>query len=192
MNRQISIFGHKFSLTWNDLCIAVILVALGTVLIVYPNAINEYILIGIGALSMIYGALQVIQYFRAAGAERMKNDSFVSGLFCLITGLEVILTREKISALLFYLFGIMLIVLAAYYVQGMMNIRYMKSDKWKLCLFAVIVSLSCGIVMLTAPNLQTTVVGAMLTAHGILFLIFRIQYLRICREWSKSSDLSEL
>ena len=192
MNRQISIFGHKFSLTWNDLCIAVILIGLGTVLIVYPNVINEYILVGIGTLSIIYGALQVIQYFRATGAERMKNGSFVSGLFCIITGLEVILTREQLSALLIYVFGIVLIVIAAYYVQGLMNIRYMKSDKWKLCLFAVIASSVCGIVMLIAPNLQATIVGAMLTVQGTLFLIFRIQYLRICREWIKPIDLSGL
>lgn len=192
MNKQISILGHKFSLTWNDLCIAVILIVLGTVLIVYPNAINEYILVGIGALSMIYGVLQVIRYFRATGAERMKNNSFVSGLFCLITGLEVILTHEKLSALLVYIFGIAMIVFAAYYVQGLMNIRYMKSDKWKFCLFAGIISSGCGIVMLSAPNLSTTIIGVMLTAQGILFFICRILYLRICGEWIKQIDLSEL
>lgn len=192
MNKQISILGHKFSLTWNDFCIAVILIVLGTVLIAYPNAINEYILVGIGGLSMIYGALQVIRYFQAAGAERMKNNSFVSGLFCLITGLEVILTREKLSALLIYIFGIVMTVFAAYYVQGLMNIRYMKSERWKFCLFAGVISLGCGILMLFVPSLPTTIIGVMLTAQGVLFFICRIRYLRICEEWIKQIDLSEL
>lgn len=192
MNKQISILGHKFPLTWNDLCISVLLIALGTVLIVYSNASNEYILIGIGILLMIYGALQVIRYFRATGAERMKNNSFVLGLFCLITGLEVILMREKLNILLVYIFGIVLIVISAYYTQGVMNIRYMKSDKWKFCLLAGIVSLGCGIVMLTVSNLSTIIIGIMLAAQGILFFISRILCLRLCRELFKQIDLSEL
>lgn len=198
MNKRISIFGHMLSLTWGDLCVVFVMIAFGLLLIVWPDAIREYILVGIGALLMLSGAVQLIRYFRATGAERMTQNGFVLGLFEIVAGLEVILARKTLSELLIFIFAIALIVVAAYYVQGLMNIRHMKSDKWKFALAAGIVSLCCGISLLAFPNMfamtdrpnaTMVVVGIMLAAQGILFLIFRIQYHRIFKKWIEQAEI---
>ena len=192
MNKRISIFGHMLSLTWGDLCVVLVMIAFGLILIVWPGAVREYILVGIGALLMLSGLVQLIRYFRATGAERMTHNGFVFGLFELVTGLEVILARKTLSALLIFIFAIALIVVAAYYVQGLMNIRHMKSDKWKFALIACIVSLFCGIALLAFPNMLAmidnpnvtmVVVGIMLAVQGVMFAVFRIQYNRIFKKW---------
>ena len=182
MDKRLSILGHEFALTWYDLFVSFVLILFGAVLIIWPDTIREYLLIGIGALFMISGLIQLIRYFRATGAERMSHNGFVVGLFQLVAGLEIILSREALSSLLILIFGIALIVVAAYYVQGLMNLRYMNSKRWVFCLVAAIISLVCGVAVLFVAKMRMEAVGIMLTLQGVLFVIFRVLYHRVCEK----------
>lgn len=173
MDKKPKIFGHTLALTWGDICFTLALIAFGVVLIVWPNAVKEYLLVAIGTLTMLSGLGRIIRYFRATGAERMMNNDFVSGLFWFVLGLVVILGRETLSALLTYMFGLVLVVAAAFYVQGVLDMRYMKSDKWVLHLVAMVISLAFGIVIFAVPNLPMIVIGIALVVEGILYAVAR-------------------
>ena len=179
MEKRISIFKHTFPCTWMDLVFTLAVIAFGVVLMIWPQVADTYLLIAIGILLILSGAWQMLRYFRAKGRARLESNDFALGLSWIALGALIVFARVEFGALLAYLFGLVLIIAAAFQVQSALRLRYMHFEKWAYHLIGVAISLGFGLLIMLDPFLATWVIGLALVIEGILYLLSRIYFNRL-------------
>ena len=179
MEKRISIFKKTFPISWMDLGFTLAVIAFGAVLMIWPQVASRYLLIAIGILIACVGAFQLLRYFRAKGRARLNSNDFAIGLSWISLGALIIFARAAFGELLAYLFGLVLLVSAAFQVQSALRLRYMKFERWTLALIGVLISLVFGILIILDPALPTWIIGLALAIEGVLYLLSRVFFNRV-------------
>lgn len=92
-------------------------VAAGLVLIIYNESILRWIFIILGALLFIYGAVPVVQAF-------FKKQSIpIVASLCAICGLVVMILNTSLTAILFVVLGILLMLAGVQNIASLINIK---------------------------------------------------------------------
>lgn len=179
MEKRITVFKHTFPFTWMDLIFALAVVAFGIVLMCWPQVASKYLLIAIGIMLILVGAVQMLRYFRSRGKARLESNDFARGLSWIALGALIVIARVEFGALLAYLFGLVLLIAAAFQIQDTLRLRYMHFEKWTYGLIAVVISLAFGLLIILDPMLPTWVIGLALILEGILYLLSRFFFNRV-------------
>ncbi len=150
----------------------------GVLLLINPVGFTSGIIIGAGILMLVAGIYCVIQYFRKdAQTAKMEQDLF-KGLMALLLGFFCTTQSAWLVAvfpLLTILYGIVILISGLGKIQWTVDCIRQKRKRWFLPVISAVVSIACGIVILSRPFSSTAVLwmftGITIIVEALLDLI---------------------
>lgn len=161
---------------------AICFVALGVVLVAWPDLSRIWICRVLGAALLLSGGSFVISHFwKATGAKVVFQFDLIVGVVLAIAGVWLFTTPDLIVTFIQYILGVILVVHGIIDAQGAWNLRSGGSAWWYALLLAVI-TIAFGAVILWNPfatiNALLILVGIALIYDGLSDLIILINLIR--------------
>lgn len=171
---------------------ALITIALGVVLLVWPDLSVRLLCMLLGAALLITGAGYIISYF----ARRSKLSAFqfeiILGIVLAILGLWLLLNPDTFITLLQFLFGALLVIHGVVDLQATFHLQGAGYEKWWVALILALLTVVLGAVIIFNPfgsmAALLMLIGAALIFDGLsdLVLIFRLS--RVFRAVSEAVE----
>lgn len=149
----------------------------GILLLMNPVGFTAGIIIGAGVVLLIMGLASVIQYFRMEPEEAMKSQMLLKGLVFLIVGGFCVLKSGWFIItfpVLTLIYGVVILISGLAKIQWMVDIIRMKKQKWFLAGISALISIVCGVVVISSPFSSTAVLWMFTGASLIVEAIFDV------------------
>jgi uncharacterized membrane protein HdeD (DUF308 family) len=147
-----------------------ILVVLALLLIMKPMEFIKTVVIVIGALLLVDGVINFVQYFKEERKD-MFSVSFFEGVIELIAGIFLIFRYDVLIDIFPVILGIIIIIKNLFKLQLSLNLKNVVDTKWTWGLAISLVSIVLGIIIVLNPfgSLKVVVI-----ASGIIILVSEV------------------
>lgn len=150
--------------------ISLFYVALGVILLGWPELSSRIICCAFGGVLIAAGLLRGARYFFRDRYEAMLRRDLSVGLILLAVGLFLIVRMDTVISFLPFVFGLMLLGGCAGKVQTSLDLRRAGSRLWIASLAMAAVSLALGVILLCQPfesaMVLTRFIGVAITLEG--------------------------
>lgn len=164
-------------LKWSFIVAALIYVALGVVLLVWPGATTAALCTLLGVFLLGYGAFQVIGFFL-----RTEDVSWGWGVMDLVVGIAALgfgifalMRPDVVLAILPTVLGCAVIVDSCILLKRSFQLRSLGMERWWIALLLASVNILFGVVVIFNPfasmELLVRIIGGVLIYEGISDLI---------------------
>ena len=171
---------------WHSLAVALAMIALGLVLVIWPEQSNMVLVYIVGAGVTILGVVRTILFF--ARKERYSPFSvggLATGLTLLAVGILLLSKPAILIAILPAALGCLLIFSGFCSLQTSIELMRLKIAKWFIPLIFALISIGLGILALcdpfTAADGIMLFLGASLMTEGVLLLITLILFQKVLK-----------
>jgi len=148
---------------------SVVYLAIGLILIIWPDAARQIIIYAIGAAALLYGGYRIVDFFvRKEHLSGTVQLGVALGIACILTGLFLIFKVDLVVALLAAIIGVAVIIDSVLRLQIALNLRQTGGQYWAVLLITSLVTLGLGILLLFNPF---TVVKVATIIGGVLLLL---------------------
>jgi len=136
---------------WNSILIAVLYVALGIFLIVFPKTAAETLCRLVGGILVVGGVVTIVSYLmRNVSASFYRND-FVLGLIEIILGLIALLKTDMIVQLTPIVFGIIIVISGFIKMQAEIDLKRLGAKNQIPIIIMALISIVFGCILIWAP-----------------------------------------
>ncbi len=150
---------------------------IGILLLIDPVSFNTGVIILIGVGLLIYGVINIVQYFRADKQEASQGQQLSTGLIALIVGAFfafrsawILLTFPVITAV----YGVVVLLTGMVKIQWTVDLLRLKSKKWFLRAISAVLSIVCGILIISNPFASTAALWMFIGISLIVEAIFDV------------------
>lgn len=166
---------QKSKIAIPDLLLGIISVALGAVLLIFPNIATAIVISCVGIGAIVIGIVNIIRYLRTDAATAMLTNYFAFGLIFMMAGLVMIICREDLIDVLNLCIGFAIMIGGCFKLQGSITSLRL-GGKWILTMIAAGISLAFGVLIIFKPFSVTSVlirvIGIGLIYEGAADYIF--------------------
>ena len=151
------------------LCIAEIVI--GVLLLINPAAVASTVIIGAGIVSIVCGAVFCILYFVGEAEAMVIKQLLFKGLLLIIIGILCVTQYGALmKALPFvtWIYGIAMLILAAYKVQCTVDILRLSGIRWYFPAISAAIALVLALFILLNPATTLEIVGAVMGVSIII------------------------
>ena len=149
----------------NDFLAAIIGIAAGLLLLVFPQEAINVITYGIGIVSLVYGVVRIVDYSPFFAGE------LILGVVLVGIGLFSFLNPGGIFAILPIIFGILVLVEGISKLQRALMLRRYGYPRWVAALVLAIAIMVLGVVLVLNPFgalvITVRVLGAVILVDGL-------------------------
>ena len=147
---------------------AICSIAIGILLIAYPDTAMKYLVMAIGALFAIPGIVSVIVFFTHKTEEGTKLAFPTIGIGSTLLGIMLLVMPDFFVAWLMYILGAILIIAGAFQIAGLINMRPYTKVGAGLYILPVLVIVS-GIFILLKPLESASIPFIILGVSSIVY-----------------------
>ena len=138
-------------LKWNLILLAVIFIALGIVLILWPGATMKTICYLLAAMLLAIGVVSLINYLRKDISGIIYRYDLVVGLCAILGGILVIVKVDKLTDLIPAVLGSLVTMSGIMKMQNSVDMLRLGHGTWHVAFAMAIVNIVAGIVLLMNP-----------------------------------------
>lgn len=138
-------------LKWNLILLAVIFIALGIVLILWPGATMKTICYLLAAMLLAIGVVSLINYLRKDISGIIYRYDLVVGLCAILGGILVIVKVDKLTDLIPAVLGFLVMMSGIMKMQNSVDMLRLGHGTWHVAFAMAIVNIVAGIVLLMNP-----------------------------------------
>ena len=138
-------------LKWNLILLAVIFIALGIVLILWPGATMKTICYLLAAMRLAIGVVSLINYLRKDISGIIYRYDLVVGLCAILGGILVIVKVDKLTDLIPAVLGFLVTMSGIMKMQNSVDMLRLGHGTWHVAFAMAIVNIVAGIVLLMNP-----------------------------------------
>ena len=138
-------------LKWNLILLAVIFIALGIVLILWPGATMKTICYLLAAMLLAIGVVSLINYLRKDISGIIYRYDLVVGLCAILGGILVIVIVDKLTDLIPAVRGFLVTMSGIMKMQNSVDMLRLGHGTWHVAFAMAIVNIVAGIVLLMNP-----------------------------------------
>ena len=169
-------------LKWNLILLAVIFIALGIVLILWPGATMKTICYLLAAMLLALGVASLINYLRKDISGIIYRYDLVVGLCAILGGILVIVKVDKLTDLIPAVLGFLVTMSGILKMQNSVDMLRLGHGTWHVAFAMAIVNIVAGIVLLMNPfeaaQILIMCMGIALVYRGITDLYVTISISR--------------
>lgn len=154
-------------LKWNMILSAVMYVALGVILLVFPATTARTICYLIAGIAIVIGVVNLVVYFTRNITRNYYRNDFVAGFLLMVLGIFVIYKVDLVISLVPFIIGLCIIVSGLFKLQGALDAQRMGGNA-VLLLGLAVVNVVIGILMVINPFDSAMLLYRLLGA-GLLF-----------------------
>ena len=172
-------------LKWQEICSAIILAAIGGVLIFRPEVTMELLTKTIGILLIVIGAVFVLSFFLRR-VPNIDNNNLVSGVIVIGIGIFVYMKQDLFAGFIPTLLGIGIVISGIFKLQRGFEIRRMHRGSWAWVAVLGLVNILFGTLILLNPAVIAKII-MQLIGGGLIFsgLFDLITTLVVSRKFSR-------
>lgn len=126
----------------------------GILLVINPLEFTSIILVALGVLSLFFGIVNIIRYFKEAPEEASWGQNLTRGLLGVTAGLFFIFQGGwfvEAFPLLTELYGVLILITGTAKVQWAVDLLRMKIKNWFLAACSAVLTLVCVLVIFWNP-----------------------------------------
>lgn len=138
-------------LKWNLILLAVIFIALGIVLILWPGATMKTICYLLAAMLLAIGVVSLINYLRKDISGIIYRYDLVVGLCAILGGILVIVKVDELTDLIPAVLGFLVTMSGIMKMQNSVDMLRLGHGTWHVAFAMAIVNIVAGIVLLMNP-----------------------------------------
>lgn len=138
-------------LKWNLILLAVIFIALGIVLILWPGATMKTICYLLAAMLLAIGVVSLINYLRKDISGIIYRYDLVVGLCAILGGILVIVKVDNLTDLIPAVLGFLVTMSGIMKMQNSVDMLRLGHGTWHVAFAMAIVNIVAGIVLLMNP-----------------------------------------
>lgn len=149
-----------FKLKMHEILLSAVEVLIGVLLLINPVGFTSGIIAAIGIVLMVCGLISVIKYFRSDPEDAAEKQLMVKGLAELLIGAFCAFHPQWFIAtfpILTLIYGVVILFTGLTKVQWTVDMVRLKKKRWFLVLISAVVSVICGVVIITSPFSSTAV-----------------------------------
>ena len=158
----------------SSLITAILLIALGILLICQSEATIITISYVLGGVIIALGVLAAIKFFQNIKQHKGELD-LVYGIISVVLGIIIIKNPEAIASIMPMVLGVCIIISSSSKLQYAFELKANNNNLWKTTMVISIISTVCGLVLLFNPFKAiayfTKVVGIFIIIYAILDLV---------------------
>ena len=138
-------------LKWNLILLAVIFIALGVVLILWPGATMTTICYLLAAMLLAFGVVSLINYLRKDISGIIYRYDLVVGLSAILGGILIIIKVDKLTELIPVVLGFLVTTSGILKMQNSVDMMRLGHGTWHVAFAMAIINIAAGIVLLINP-----------------------------------------
>ena len=174
---------------------ALLYVALGVVLIMFPESIAKTLIYTIATIVIAVGVIKIISYFLKREQAGYSNAGIVSGLIFIVIGLFILTSTKIIISVIPFVMGVCILISAYSKLQYVLQLSKYTNEKNRGMLLAAIITFILGIVLILNPfraaKWMIRLVGICIAFTGASDLITGIYFYRKMRDYIKDMEALE-
>lgn len=166
-----------FKHTFSEIAMSLVELIIGIMLIANPIGLSAGIIVVFGIALMVMGLGSIFRYFCTDPEEAAGGQLLTKGLIMALAGFVCTFYSYWIIAtfpMLTLLFGIVVLVTGISKLQWTVDIIRMKRKNWFLNGLSALVSIVCGIMVITSPFSSTAVLWIFIGVSLIVDAAFDI------------------
>lgn len=175
----------------SSLITAILLIALGILLICQSEATIITISYVLGGVIIALGVLAAIKFFQNVKQHKSELD-LVYGIISVVLGIIIIKNPEAIASIIPMVLGVCIIISSSSKLQYAFELKANNNNLWKTTMVISIISTVCGLVLLFNPFKAiayfTKVVGIFIIIYAILDLVSTYTIRRNVKLFQKSIE----
>lgn len=174
---------------------ALLYVALGVVLIMFPESIAKTLIYTIATIVIAVGVIKIISYFLKREQAGYSSAGIVSGLIFIVIGLFILTSTKIIISVIPFVMGVCILISAYSKLQYVLQLSKYTNEKNRGMLLAAIITFILGIVLIFNPfraaKWMIRLVGICIAFTGASDLITGIYFYRKMRDYIKDMQALE-
>lgn len=183
-------------LKWNVIISSVIYVALGVILLIWPEMTAKNICYVVGVISIAVGVVNLIDYIRKDYSVDAYRYNLVYGMVFILLGIFIFVKVETVISIIPVLLGFAVTISGLLKFQNAVDLVRMKYNGWGIVMIVSILNIAFGIVLIMNPFASAMIlficIGIGMIYSGVSDLIATIMLSRsiksIGREIQKAQD----
>ena len=129
---------------------SILTLVVGIMLAIYPGDTLSIITKIVGAFLMVFGVVQIINYFKNAKEDRVGSASFAFGIILFAVGLYIFINDASLTKFVTTIIGILICIKSVYKIQLAISLKDY-SNSWKYNLVSGLIVLSIGLIVIFYP-----------------------------------------
>lgn len=150
---------------------SIVIMVLGIMFVVWPDGIVNVIANILGAIFIVSGIYQIINYFVVKGQNDFFNNGLLSGVVFLLIGIAVIVIGEDIANIFRVIIGIWMVYESLVRVNAAIKLHSADIKIWRYILCIALVMLALGLFVTFNTGAVVQLVGGIMIATGIIGII---------------------
>lgn len=166
---------------WNLVILSLLFIALGVILILWPNEVMRTSCYMLAAMLIIVGVISLINYLRKDISGILYRYDLVVGLSAILGGILVIIKVDQLLSLIPVVLGFLVTISGILKMQNSVDMLRLGQGTWYVAFCMAILNIIFGIVLLIDPfgrELLVNLLGAALIFSGITDLYVTISISR--------------
>lgn len=159
---------------------ALLCIALGVVLVVWPDMSMQVVCVTIGIVLLAGGIVRLLEYFMIRDGSMYAQMNLVMGIVIAVVGVWIMLKPDKVLAIIPIIVGILIVLHGFNNLRQAVGLYRDEYDKWWVALVLGLLTVGFGILLICRPfaALDTAVmlIGIFLIYDGIsdIWIVSRI------------------
>ncbi|MBR3816612.1 MAG: DUF308 domain-containing protein [Clostridia bacterium] len=144
--------------TKNSTLMSAVEFIIGIILLFRPEGFTSVIIVSLGVVLIVLGAMSTVNYFRTEKSEAMKTNLLSKGLLCLIGGIFFAFNSKwfiKTFPISTVLYGVFMLLLGVVKFQNTIDFFRFKVKYWYINLIGAVLTLFSSVMIITNPFTST-------------------------------------
>ena len=150
---------------------SIITVALGVVLLRYPDTTSTVLCYGVGAVLLFHGMLDLVRYFTRQEGEFFLRYELAAGIILCAVGTFMLIQPEIVTMVIPMILGIYIVIDGGVNVRRSFEMKELEFSRWWAAMVVAALMILLGLVMFLNPfaAAQVTVmfIGVVLIYQGV-------------------------
>lgn len=176
-------------LKWNVIISSVIYVALGVILLIWPEMTAKNICYVVGVISVAVGIVNLIDYIRKDYSVDAYRYNLVYGLVFVLLGIVIFVKVETVISIIPFLLGFAVTISGLLKFQNAVDLIRMKYSGWGIVMIVSILNIAFGVVLIMNPFTSAMIlficIGIGMIYSGVSDLIATIMLSRSIKNIGK-------
>ena len=163
---------------WVSAIESLIIIVLGILLVALPNVTILVVSNVLGAVFIINGIYQIINYFVVKGQNDFFNNGLLIGVISLLIVIASIVIGEDLANILRIIIGIWMIYESLVRVNTAIKLNSAGIGTWKYILMIAILMLALGLFVTFNSGAVVQLIGWMMILSGIIGIVGDIMFIQ--------------
>ena len=156
---------------WSAAIESLIIMIFGVLLVSWPDITVIVVANILGAIFIISGIYQIVNYFVVKGQNDFFNNGLLIGVVSLLIGIAAIIIGEDIANIFRIIIGIWMIYESLVRVNTAIKLHFASVKVWRYILIIALMMLALGIFVTFKSGAITQLIGWMMIITGVVGIV---------------------